>query len=235
MKKFRLLQVISLIVPASLSAFAQTEQSAETPLCSQDKTEKLRLIKKAEENRYYIHRLYFVGNIATRHRTFREYMAESFNEGYVFSRENLLQNIKGINKLKSVKPISLDNVEVRLERDEVRNTDVINFDICVQEINVFLTHEERAALIKSIEEAEANEYYVRRIEIAGNLTTRHRVFAEKMAFGEGDIFTRKLLEKSIKNVSRIKQIYPIRLDNIEVRLDKNSKDIDLLFVVVERK
>jgi outer membrane protein assembly factor BamA len=133
MKNFRTSTFVLLFGFAVFSAFAQTEKSEAAKPCSQDKAEKLELLKKAEDNQYNIRHIYIVGNTYTRYRTFREYMAEEFNEGYIFTRKNLDKSIKGINKLKTIKPITLDNVEVRLEKDEVRNLNVIDFDICVEQ------------------------------------------------------------------------------------------------------
>jgi hypothetical protein len=133
MKNFNISSFILLIVLGSLLSFAQTEISEETKPCSQNSAEKMQLIKKAEENQYNIRHIYLVGNTYTRHRTFRKYMAEEFNEGYIFSQKNLMKSIVGINKLKTIKPISLDNIEVRLEKDSVRNLNVIDFDICVEQ------------------------------------------------------------------------------------------------------
>ena len=233
MKKIGWPSVISLIVFASFSGFAQTEN--EQSPCAQDEAEKLRLIKKAEDDQYNVRNIQIFGNTYTRYPAFRERWDKNFEEGSIFTKKILVKSIEGTNKLKTIKPISLDDIKIRLEENDQRGWNAIDFDICVQQVSIFLTENQKASLLESIEEAEANEYNVRRIEIAGNATTRHRVFSEKMALHEGDIFTRKLLEKSVANVSRIKQIYPISLDNVEVRLDKSAKAVDLVFVVVERK
>lgn len=233
MKYFRHL-IFGLLFGLSIfSGFAQTENAEASP-CFQDKTEKLQLLKKAEENQYNVRYIQLFGNTYTRYPTFRKQWEKSFEEGSIFTQKSLMKSIAGTNKLKTIKPISLDNIKVRLQENDARGWNAIDFDICVQQIEVFLTDAEKLNLIKLIEEAESNRYRVRRIEIVGNATIRHRVFVDKMAFVEGDIFTRKLLEKSIKNVSKIKQIYPIRLENVEVRVDRKSRDIDLVFVVVER-
>jgi outer membrane protein assembly factor BamA len=86
-----------------------------------------------------------------------------------------------------------------------------------------------------ITEAEAAEFNVRRIEIAGNTFTRHRTFSRKMAFNEGDIFKSENLLKSIEGVNRIDLIEPITIDDVEIRLDRLNRDIDFVFCVVQRK
>lgn len=86
-----------------------------------------------------------------------------------------------------------------------------------------------------VSEAEKNEYNVRRVEISGNESTRHRVFVKKLFINEGDIFTRRNLEKSIKGISKISVIKPISLEDVEIRIDRQDKIIDFVFCVVEKK
>jgi len=86
-----------------------------------------------------------------------------------------------------------------------------------------------------ITEAEAAEFNVRRIEIAGNTFTRHRTFSRKMAFNEGDIFKSENLLKSIDGINRIDLIEPITIDDVEIRLDRLNKDIDFVFCVIQKK
>lgn len=90
---------------------------------------------------------------------------------------------------------------------------------------------ERAQLIK---EANENPYRVRRIEFFGNTFIKDRVFRGQTAFAEGDIFTKELLVKSIKNLNKSKAIYSMSLKNIRIRLDKSNKDVDLVFCLKER-
>jgi outer membrane protein assembly factor BamA len=91
---------------------------------------------------------------------------------------------------------------------------------------------EKAQLIKETE--KKYQYRVKRIEFVGNEFIRDRVLREKLAFEEGDIFTKELLEKSIKNLSKSKELYPISLKDVRIYLDKSSKDIGLVFCVKER-
>lgn len=86
-----------------------------------------------------------------------------------------------------------------------------------------------------IGEAEQNEYNVKSIEISGNEATRHRVFVKNLFLYEGDIFTRRNLEKSIKGISKISAIKPISLADVGIRLDRGDKTVDLVFCVVEKK
>ncbi|MBP7415880.1 MAG: hypothetical protein KA831_04435 [Pyrinomonadaceae bacterium] len=87
-----------------------------------------------------------------------------------------------------------------------------------------------------IDEADRDEFNTRRVEITGNTYTRGREFWKRMAAGmsEGDIFTRRSLEKSVKRVSKIRSIYPISMDNILVTLNRTHKQIDIVFCVIQK-
>ena len=85
-----------------------------------------------------------------------------------------------------------------------------------------------------IKEAETNGFLVRRTEISGSTYTRHRDFQRRMAFVEGDIFTREKLEKSVVSVARMKMIYPIQLSEVGLHLDRESRDVDLVFCVKQK-
>ncbi len=133
MKTFNLLSLLGLSFWGLVFLFSDSAFADETNPCSQNKAEKLQLLKKAEENEYNIKRIEISGNTYTRYRTFRGHWEKNFNEGDIFTQEALLKSIKGINKIKSIKPISLDNIEVRLEENDNRGWNSINFVICVEQ------------------------------------------------------------------------------------------------------
>lgn len=86
-----------------------------------------------------------------------------------------------------------------------------------------------------ITEAEAAEFNVRRIEIAGATYSRYRVFSRRMAMNEGDIFKIENLVKSIDGMNRLDVIEPITIENVEIRLDRKYMDIDFVFCVVQKE
>lgn len=92
------------------------------------------------------------------------------------------------------------------------------------------------ALNALVDEADREEFNTRRVEIAGSTYTRDRDFRRRMVPGltEGDIFTRSSLEQSIRRISRMKAIYPISMENVEVRLDRRHKVIDIVFCVTQK-
>ena len=93
---------------------------------------------------------------------------------------------------------------------------------------------EQAALIH---EAEAKRYSTRRVEFHGNQYTGDRVLRREFVKGlnEGDLFTRRSLLRSLRNVSKLKVIYPVRLSDVGVRLDRDEKLIDMLICFRERR
>jgi outer membrane protein assembly factor BamA len=119
----------------------------------------------------------------------------------------------------------LGSVSAQIAQTE--SATVQNLNACEQD------KDERNRLIKK---AESNQYNIRRIEISGNTSIRHREFVKRMAdyFNEGDIFTTKALEKTVKNFAKMKTIYPINMDNVEIRLSEELKDIDFVFCVKQR-
>jgi hypothetical protein len=93
---------------------------------------------------------------------------------------------------------------------------------------------EQTALIR---EAETNQYTVRRVEFIGNRYTRDAVLRRRInvLLQEGELFTREKLIISLRNVSRLKVIYPVRLSDVEIRLDKSGKMIDVTICFRERR
>lgn len=85
-----------------------------------------------------------------------------------------------------------------------------------------------------IEVAERSQFNVRYVEIVGNTYTRYREFGKRMYQTEGDIFSREKLEKSVKRISKMRTIYPINMDNIEIRLDRKNGYIDIVFCVKQK-
>ncbi len=91
---------------------------------------------------------------------------------------------------------------------------------------------ERESLLR---EAIKNRYTVRRVEFTGNEFTRDNILRRRIFLQEGDRFTRRNLLRSIANVSKLKIIYPVRLNDVSVRLDRTDKLIDLTIRFRERR
>jgi hypothetical protein len=86
-----------------------------------------------------------------------------------------------------------------------------------------------------LSDAESAKYTVRRVEFTGNVRVSDQVLRKQLVHQEGDMFSRKLLDESLKNLSSIKEIYPVTLADVVARLDREEKLIDLTIAFRERR
>jgi hypothetical protein len=85
-------------------------------------------------------------------------------------------------------------------------------------------------------EAEINDYTIRRVEFLGNQYTRDQVLRGRMMLlQEGELFSRKNLDKSLDDVSKLKIIYPVRLRDVVIHLDRDEKLVDMEVCFRERR
>ena len=90
-------------------------------------------------------------------------------------------------------------------------------------------------LEKLIEEAEKEEYTIRRVEYCCYLRTPLSVLNEKSLLVEGDLFTRRQLERGLKSLGGLKTVRPIRLQDVEVHLLREYKEIDIVINIKEKR
>ena len=92
---------------------------------------------------------------------------------------------------------------------------------------------EQAEIIKV---AEANHYSIRRLEFLGNERISDWTLRKRMrALQEGEKFRRSNLVRSLKNVSRLKTIHPVRFSDVMLRLNESDKLVDLVICFKEKK
>jgi outer membrane protein assembly factor BamA len=92
---------------------------------------------------------------------------------------------------------------------------------------------EQAAIIR---EAEANQYSIRRLEFLGNETISDWVLRKRMwALQEGEKFRRSNLVRSLKNISRLKTLHPVRFSDVMLRLQESDKLVDMVICFKEKK
>jgi hypothetical protein len=83
-------------------------------------------------------------------------------------------------------------------------------------------------------EAERDRYSVRRVEFLGNEHIRDNIIRRRMLQNEGDVFRRDLLEQSLRSVSKIKQLQPVTINDVEVHLNRDEKTADFTIFFDER-
>ncbi|MGH9957595.1 MAG: POTRA domain-containing protein [Pyrinomonadaceae bacterium] len=88
-----------------------------------------------------------------------------------------------------------------------------------------------------IREAEREHYTTRRVEFIGNTWTRDIVLRRRIIIGlqEGELFTRRNLVRSLRNVSRLKIIYPVNQKDVEMQLNRSEKTVDMIICFKERE
>jgi len=85
-----------------------------------------------------------------------------------------------------------------------------------------------------IHEAEQTEYTVRRVEFVGNTHIRDSKLRRGFVQQEGDVFSKRLVGRSLRNFSRLAPVYPVTFKDVEVRLDRQYKLIDFTIYFRER-
>jgi outer membrane protein assembly factor BamA len=91
---------------------------------------------------------------------------------------------------------------------------------------------ERNALIS---EAEKDKYTARKLEFVGNENIRDVVLRRRILVNEGDFFTRKILEESLANLSKVKIIEKVGLGNVVIKLDRKEKVVDMVICVTDKR
>jgi hypothetical protein len=89
--------------------------------------------------------------------------------------------------------------------------------------------------IANLEEAEKNGYAIGRTDFLGNDNTRDQVLRRRILLEEGEPLTREKIEESLKRLSKLKMIYPLRLANFEIQLDRPNKIAHFTICVTEKR
>ena len=82
---------------------------------------------------------------------------------------------------------------------------------------------------------EGHQFFVRRIDFQGNLTTRDKVIRRELQVLEGDLYSQQLLDASILRLNQLGYFDPLKPEDAwDVKRDTKTNTVDLLLKVRER-
>jgi len=81
---------------------------------------------------------------------------------------------------------------------------------------------------------EQKQFYVRRIEFSGNITTRDKVVRREILLDEGDLFNNRLWEISILRLNQLDYFERIKPENAEIKRNVKEGTVDILLKVKEK-
>ena len=82
---------------------------------------------------------------------------------------------------------------------------------------------------------EGKQFFVRRIDFSGNVTTRDKVIRREMLIDEGQIFNNHLWELSILRLNQLGYFEPLKAeDAADIKRDTKTDTVDLTLKVRER-
>jgi len=81
---------------------------------------------------------------------------------------------------------------------------------------------------------EQKQFFVRRIEFSGNLTTRDRVIRRELLVSEGDIFNNRSWELSLLRLNQLDYFDEIKPENAELKRNTQQSQVDILLTVKEK-
>ena len=117
-----LLLFATLNVPWCVSAQNQTRET-----CGQTTAEQTPWLREVIDQRYTLRRVEFIGNETIRDHDLRRRVV--LREGDLFSQRNFAKTLVSLNKLKTLHPLTMRNVIVRLDRTEK----LVDMTFCIRE------------------------------------------------------------------------------------------------------
>jgi len=111
----------------------KSEKGSVDAPCRQDTAERDKIINEADENKINTWRVTIYGNTYTRYREFRKRFENGIGEGDIFTRSALDGTLKGISRMKTVYPITINDVKVWKETHPAWKVETINIAFCVRQ------------------------------------------------------------------------------------------------------
>src|SRR5215470_16110296 len=96
-------------------------------------------------------------------------------------------------------------------------------------------NEEKKVIDLTLRFTEEKQYYVRRIDFAGNTTTRDKVIRRELMIDEGDLFNKRLWELSILRLNELDSFDKIEADkNAEIKRNNKNGTVDITLKLHEK-
>jgi outer membrane protein insertion porin family len=88
----------------------------------------------------------------------------------------------------------------------------------------------------TIDVDEGHQFFVRRIDFQGNVTTRDKVIRRELLINEGDLFSNQLWETSVLRLNQLGYFDPLKPEDTlsDMKRDTKTNTVDLLLKVKER-
>ena len=86
----------------------------------------------------------------------------------------------------------------------------------------------------TLEFDEQKQFYVRRIEFKGNVTTRDKVIRREILLDEGDVFNNRLWEVSLLRLNQLDYFEPIKPEHAEIKRNLKEGTVDVTLKVKEK-
>jgi outer membrane protein insertion porin family len=86
----------------------------------------------------------------------------------------------------------------------------------------------------TLEFDEQKQFYVRRIEFSGNVTTRDKVIRRQILLDEGDLFNNRLWEVSILRLNQLDYFERIKPEHAEIKRNVKEGTVDIVLKVKEK-
>jgi len=130
-------------------------------------------------------------------------------------------------------PISGGNVSV--SQEGMRSCGEVEFWIVADNFQVAIgTSVEESIKSDLMAYAEKNQHTFRRVEFVGNTYTRDDSLRSLiLGLQEGNIFKTELLKSDLKSLNKSRRIKPVDLKDVDIRLNRAEKTIDLTIHVTE--
>jgi outer membrane protein insertion porin family len=81
---------------------------------------------------------------------------------------------------------------------------------------------------------EEKQYFVRRIDFSGNLTTRDKVIRRELLINEGDIFNNHYWELSLLRLNQLNYFEKIKPEDAQIKRNTKQSTVDILLKVKEK-